>query len=282
MTNVIEVNGLKKYYGDVHALNGVELTVFRGEIFGLLGPNGAGKSTLMKSLVGSLKPTAGEIRLLGHTLPHQRKTVQQVIGYMPQSPALYEDISVRDNIRFFARAHRVDNLDKRIDEVIEFTALTDKRNKPVRTLSGGMKQRVSLACALVHNPEILFLDEPTAGVDPQLRDNFWQYFRELAARGVTIFITTHLMDEAEDCHRLGIIQGGRILKVDTVENIFALGKQVVSIKQEEHWQQIPRTADSLASALYPYGLTPAVQEIQIQREGLQQIILKLCEGGESR
>jgi ABC-2 type transport system ATP-binding protein len=273
---------LKKYYGDVHALNGVDLTVRKGEIFGLLGPNGAGKSTLIKSLVGSLKPTAGEIRLLGHMLPGQRKTVQQVIGYMPQSPALYEDISVRDNVRFFARAHQIDNLDKRIEEIIAFTALTDKRNKPIRTLSGGMKQRVSLACALVHNPEILFLDEPTAGVDPQLRESFWQYFRELASQGVTLFITTHLMDEAEDCHRLGIIQGGRILKVDTVENIFALGKQVVSIKEQDRWQEIPRIEESLASALYPYGLSTEVKDIQIQREGLQQIILKLCEGGESR
>lgn len=280
MTHVIEVRGLKKSYGDVHALNGVELTVSKGEIFGLLGPNGAGKSTLIKSLVGSLKPTAGELRLLGHTLPAKRKAVQKVIGYMPQSPALYEDLSVRENIRFFAQAHQIGHLDQRVNEVIEFTALCDKGNKPVRTLSGGMKQRVSLACALAHKPEILFLDEPTAGVDPQLRDSFWHYFRELASQGVTIFITTHLMDEAEDCHRLGIIQSGRILKADTVENILALGQQIVSVKQNDCWEEILLAEDSLASALYPYGLKPCVQEIRTQRQGLQQIILQLCEGGE--
>lgn len=282
MTHVIEVHGLQKHYGDVQALRGVELTVKAGEIFGLLGPNGAGKSTLIKSLVGTLKPTSGEIRVLDQPLPARRKAVQQAIGYMPQSPALYEDISVRENIRFFARAHAVSDLERKVDEVIEFTALTEKRTKTVRTLSGGMKQRVSLACALVHEPQILFLDEPTAGVDPQLRDSFWRYFRELASKGVTIFITTHLMDEAEDCDRLGIIQSGRILKVDTVDGILALGQEVISIKELDQWKEVAAANGNLAEALYPYGLNPSVDAIRIQREGLQQIVLKLCEEGECK
>lgn len=280
MTNVIEVHGLKKNYGDVQALKGVELTVFKGEIFGLLGPNGAGKSTLIKSLVGVLKPSSGDVRVAGFELPAQRKALQKVLGYMPQAPALYEDISVRDNIKFFANAHGIKNVDEKVDKVIEFTALQDKRNKAVRTLSGGMKQRVSLACALVHEPEVLFLDEPTAGVDPQLRDSFWRYFRELAARGTAIFVTTHLMDEAEYCDRLGIIQSGRILKVDTVDRILAIGDEIISIKEADHWKQINQPNSNLAETLHPYGLKPSVTDIRIQRESLQQIILKLCEEGD--
>ena len=280
-TNVIEVHGLQKNYGDVKALKGVELNVFKGEIFGLLGPNGAGKSTLIKSLVGALKPSAGSIKVAGFDLPAQRKGLQKILGYMPQAPALYEDISVRDNIRFFASSHGIKNIDEKVNNVIKFTALEDKRNKAVRTLSGGMKQRVSLACALVHEPQVLFLDEPTAGVDPQLRDSFWRYFRELADRGTTIFITTHLMDEAEYCDRLGIIQSGRILQVNTVEKILAIGDEVISIKANNQWQKITQSNSNLAETLHPFGLKSEVTDIRIQRESLQQIILKLCEEGDA-
>ncbi|AZR74602.1 hypothetical protein BBF96_15200 [Anoxybacter fermentans] len=281
MSNIIEVHNLNHNYGDVQALCNVNLTIKKGEIFGLLGPNGAGKSTLIKSLVGALKPTSGKIKVNGYQLPDQRKIVQRFIGYMPQNPALYEDISVEENIRFFARAHFITNPEEKVAQVIKFTALQKKKDKPVRTLSGGMKQRVSLACALVHQPEILFLDEPTAGIDPQLRQTFWQYFHELSAKGVTIFITTHLMDEAEDCHRLGIMNKGQILKVDSVKKIMALGQEFISIKKNGEWKEITPNA-GLAEALYPYGLSTDIEEIRIQHENLQQIILKLCKEGDSK
>ena len=189
----IAVDGVRKRYGRIEALKGVSLEVGRGEIFGLLGANGAGKSTLIKILVGSSRPSAGAVEVLGLDPTRQAGALRQQIGYMPQAPALYEDLSPRDNVRFFGQAHRLEHLEERIDEVLAFTNLRDRERDPVYGFSGGMKQRVSLACALVHRPRALFLDEPTAGIDPKLREAFWQHFRDLAAGGATLLVSTHLM-----------------------------------------------------------------------------------------
>ncbi len=192
----IKIEKVHKSFGTFEALKGVSMQVERGQIFGLLGANGAGKSTLIKILVGSSKINGGKVEVLGLDPIRQANLLRRQIGYMPQAPALYEDLSPRDNIRFFAKAHHLDHLEKHLDEVLEFTNLRNREKEAVFGFSGGMKQRVSLACALIHQPAALFLDEPTAGVDPKLREAFWQHFRDLAARGITLFISTHLMDEA--------------------------------------------------------------------------------------
>ncbi len=177
MQPAIAISGLFKNYGRVKALQGLDLTIEAGQIYGLLGPNGSGKSTLIKTLVGAVKPTAGKVLVLGQAMPQKARSVRGRLGYMPQNPALYGDISVRANVKFFARAHKLDRLEERIDQVLAFVGLADLAGRKTETLSGGLKQRCSLACALVHEPELLLLDEPTAGVDPVLKEGFWKYFQ---------------------------------------------------------------------------------------------------------
>jgi ABC-2 type transport system ATP-binding protein len=211
MEDVIRTEALRKDFGSLHAVAGVDLAIPPGEIYGLLGPNGSGKTTLIRLLIGLLRPTSGRVTLLGRPMPD--KPVLSQVGYMTQAVALYEDLSVRDNVAFFAAmydpAQRVDRA--RVDEVLALVDLSDRAGNLVRTLSGGMKQRLSLACALVHRPRLLLLDEPTVGVDPQQRVAFWAYFRRLVAEGVTIVISSHVMDEAERCDRLGFMRQGRLL-----------------------------------------------------------------------
>ncbi len=208
MDYVIETQQVKRAFGDFEAVRGIDLRICPGETYGLLGPNGAGKTTLIRMLVGLLRPTAGRVVVLGHEMPD--KGVLAQVGYMTQAKALYTDLSVRENVRFFAAmAGRRD--ERRVDEVIALVDLRDWADSPVRTLSGGMQQRASLACALVHRPRLLLLDEPTVGVDPQLRVQFWDYFGRLNAEGVTILLSSHVMDEAERCHRLGFIRAGLLL-----------------------------------------------------------------------
>lgn len=209
MEYVIEAHNLHKHFGDIRAVDGLDLEVQQGEIYGLLGPNGSGKTTLIRLLVGLLRPTAGEVTVLGQHMPD--KGVLAQIGYMTQASALYEDLTIRDNIAFFAEMCGQRNNTGRVNEVIELVDLADRAGTLVRTLSGGMKQRASLACALVHAPRLLMLDEPTVGIDPQLRAAFWDYFRRLAGEGVTLVISSHVMDEAERCDRLGFIRQGRLL-----------------------------------------------------------------------
>src|SRR5215213_3002370 len=156
-------------------------------------------------------PSGGGVRVMGLNPLKDRSELRQRIGYMPQGPALYEDLSARGNVAFFGAAHRTENLNKRVDEVLQFTDLSERANNAVHTFSGGMKGRVSLACTLVHDPEVIFLDEPTAAVDPQLRSRFWKTFRELARGGTTLFISTHLMDEAVLCDRIAILRKGSVI-----------------------------------------------------------------------
>jgi len=218
MTMPIETQQLHKHFGALRAVDGIDLTVQPGEIYGLLGPNGSGKTTLIRLLVGLLRPTAGLAVVLGHAMPN-KATLSQV-GYMTQAGALYDDLTVRENIDFFAAmCGGVDRA--RVDEVIALVDLDERAGSLVRTLSGGMKQRTSLACALAHRPRLLLLDEPTVGIDPQLRAVFWSYFRRLADDGVTLVISSHVMDEAERCDRLGLLRQGRLLAEGSVSELRA-------------------------------------------------------------
>ncbi|MBN1965927.1 MAG: ABC transporter ATP-binding protein [Anaerolineae bacterium] len=208
MTDAVTIHRVSKSFGRIQAVRDLSLTIPAGITYGLLGPNGAGKTTLIRLLAGLLRADAGEIDVLGARMPD--KAVLAHIGYMTQAHALYTDLTVRENVSFFgALAGRVDRA--RVDEVLALVELTDRADSLVGTLSGGLKQRTSLACALVHNPRLLLLDEPTVGVDPQLRVQFWTYFRQLNAEGVTIIVSSHVMDEAERCDRLGFMRQGQLL-----------------------------------------------------------------------
>ncbi|MGA9112475.1 MAG: ABC transporter ATP-binding protein [Candidatus Dormiibacterota bacterium] len=218
----VRVEGLAKSFGPVLALDGASLSVGTGEIYGLLGPNGAGKTTLIRSLVGLVTADRGSVEVLGRRLPD--RAVLAEIGYMPQSPALYADLTVEENVRFFAAIHGLEGGRARpqIAEALQLVDLFARRRSVVATLSGGMRQRVSLACSLVHRPRLLLLDEPTVGVDPQLRAELWQRFAEMSGQGVTIVVSSHVMDEAERCRRLGLLRFGRLLAEGTADELRGL------------------------------------------------------------
>jgi len=202
---------LTKRFGRIVALNELDLNIKEGEIYGLIGPNGSGKTTAIKILCGLLRQTYGSISVLGkNTLS---KEVLNKIGYMPQETAIYLDNTVHENLQFFGEIYGMskEHLERREQEMLKFVDLLDWRNALVSTLSGGMKHRVSLACALIHEPHLIFLDEPTVGVDPELRDTFWKYFRKLIENGVTVVITTHYMDEANNCSRVGFLRQGKLI-----------------------------------------------------------------------
>jgi ABC-2 type transport system ATP-binding protein len=277
--NSIEVSGLTKKYGRVEALGGAGLSVGRGEVFGLVGPNGAGKTTLIKALVGALRPSGGTARVMGLNPLKDRAELRQRIGYMPQGPALYEDLTARGNVGFFGAAHRTPDLKKKVDEVMHFADLSGRVDDPVHTFSGGMKRRVSLACALVHRPEVIFLDEPTAAVDPQLRSRFWKTFRELAGEGTTLFISTHLMEEAMLCDRIAILRKGRIIATDTPRSILEEGRTRLTVEQDgrEQEETIGGHPEDLAAALRPYGLQPGVTAIDVETDSLEAVVLSLIE-----
>jgi ABC-2 type transport system ATP-binding protein len=202
----VDVDNVVKSFGTIRALDGITLRVRHGEIYGLLGPNGSGKTTLIRAVVGLVAPDSGAVTVLGRRMPDLN--ILSSVGYMTQAAALYPDISVEENLRFFAA---ISGADSNVDEVLRVVELEQRRKSVVATLSGGMRQRCSLACALVHRPRLLLLDEPTVGVDPQLRVQFWEHFRQMAAAGTTILVSSHVMDEAERCQRLGLIRFGKLL-----------------------------------------------------------------------
>jgi ABC-2 type transport system ATP-binding protein len=217
-TYAVDIEDVSKSFGALKALNGVTLRVRRGEIYGLLGPNGAGKTTLIRLICGLLEAHAGMVTVLGQRMPNV--PVLRHIGYMTQQAALYPALSVEENVEFFAA---INGADAGVKAALELVQLYDRRGSVVATLSGGLRQRCSLACALVHRPELLLLDEPTVGIDPQLRVQFWDSFRRMAAEGTTIIVSSHVMDEADRCQRLGLIQYGKLLAEGTPADIRTQG-----------------------------------------------------------
>lgn len=211
MDAVVQTEALHKHFGSLHAIDGLDMSIPAGQIYGLLGPNGSGKTTLIRLVLGLLRPTSGRVTVLGVEMPN--KPVLNQIGYMTQATALYDELTARENVTFFATMYGTsERIDRdRVDEVLELVDLSDRADSQAHTLSGGMKQRLSLACAIVHRPRLLLLDEPTVGVDPQLRVTFWDYFRRLTAGDVTIIVSSHVMDEAEKCDRLGFMRHGRLI-----------------------------------------------------------------------
>ena len=217
----VHAEGLRKAFGKVMALDGLDLAVPSGQIYGLLGPNGSGKTTLIRALAGLVRPDAGTVTVLGR--PARDAVADGMVGYMTQSAALYGELSIEENLRFFAALEGVpaSGVGPRIDDALGSVALLDRRRAIVGTLSGGMRTRVSLAATLLHRPAILLLDEPTVGVDPALRRDFWDHFRALARSGTTILVSSHVMDEAARCDRLGLIRAGRLLAEGTVAELCA-------------------------------------------------------------
>ncbi|MGZ8563385.1 MAG: ABC transporter ATP-binding protein [Candidatus Limnocylindria bacterium] len=212
----VEVRQVRKRFGAIQALDGLSLRVPRGQIYGLLGPNGSGKTTLIRAILGLVEPEEGEVDVLGRRMPERE--VLGRIGYMTQAAALYTDLTAEENARFFAAIAGGGD----VAAALAFVELEDRARSVVATLSGGMRTRLSLACAIVHKPELLLLDEPTVGVDPHLRVQLWAGFRSMAAAGTTIIVSSHVMDEAERCDRLGLVNRGRLLAEGSSAELLAL------------------------------------------------------------
>jgi ABC-2 type transport system ATP-binding protein len=217
MPEAVRVEGLTRRFGDFTAVDNISLAIGKGEIFGFLGPNGAGKSTTIKMLCGLLQPTGGKGFVGGNDIVRESEEIKKHIGYMSQKFSLYDDLTVEENINFFSGIYKVSREKKRgrMEWVLEMSGLKDRRNSVTKTLPGGFKQRLALGCAILHEPPILFLDEPTSGVDPISRRNFWDLIYEMARKGTTIFVTTHYMDEADYCDRLALIYRGRVIAEGT-------------------------------------------------------------------
>jgi len=277
----ISVRSVHKSFGTVEALAGVDLEVAEGEIFGLVGPNGAGKTTLIRALVGALRPEDGEITVLGLNPRRDRYEIRGRLGYMPQTPALYEDLSAFVNVRFFAAAHLRNRAAEKARAALDFIDLADRADDPVHTLSGGMKQRVSLACALAHEPDLLFLDEPTAGIDPQLREAFWTGFRRLAAGGRTMVVSTHQMSEALECDRVAIMRAGRVLVAEDPRALLGRGRATIRVWQEGRAEE---TVVDDYSVDLPRLLAgrDRVDRVEIDRETLEDIVLRMIDDDAAR
>lgn len=209
---MINLNNLRKNYGQVQAIKQLNLSISKGDIFGLLGPNGAGKTSLIKLITGQMSPSEGKVTLFDGESPYSEKT-RKKIGVMPQDLSIYRELSLTENLKFFGSLYGLkEDLKRRIEEVISLVELSSKRDGPIEFLSGGMQRRASLACALIHSPPLLILDEPTAGVDPLLRLKFWELFKKLAQEGTTLLITTHHISEAINCNNVAFLREGEVIQ----------------------------------------------------------------------
>lgn len=222
MEYAISVKGLTKKFGDFTAVDNISFDIPKGKIFGFLGPNGSGKSTTIRMLCGVITPTSGEGKILGYDLSKDTEKIKQNIGYMSQKFSLYEDLTVEENLEFYGQIYMMpeDILNQKKKELINMANLNGKEKALAKTLSGGWKQRLALGCSLIHSPKLLILDEPTAGVDPVSRREFWYTITEIAKQGVTVLVTTHYMDEASVCDIIGFIYNSKLITIDSLENLY--------------------------------------------------------------
>ena len=218
---IIDVEGLTKRYGERTVVDNLSMQVQRGEIYGFLGPNGSGKTTSIRMMCGLLTPDGGSGRTLGHDIVRDAAAIKAQVGYMTQRFGLYEDLSLRENLEFVARIYGMDRIRERVSQTLDRLGLAQRQHQLAGSLSGGWKQRLALAACMLHQPRLLLLDEPTAGVDPKARRDFWEEIHTLAADGMTVLVSTHYMDEAERCHRLGYIAYGRLLACGTPAELIA-------------------------------------------------------------
>jgi len=261
---IVEVQNLEKRFGEFRAVAGISFSVARGEIFGFLGPNGAGKSTTIRMLCGLLTPSGGTGRVAGFDIRTETELIKARIGYMSQKFSLYDELTVEENIDFYSGIYRLSRAKKleRKDWVLRMAGLTEHRHSRTSVLSGGWKQRLALGCAVLHEPPILFLDEPTSGVDPNSRRQFWDLIYELAGHGVTVFVTTHYMEESEYCDRLGIIYRGELIAIGTPRELKTrhMSEAVLDVDCAR-----PNDAMSLIERL------PSVQEVALFGKGLHVV-----------
>ena len=216
---VIAVEGLSKSFGAKRVVDDIAIDVRRGQVFGFLGPNGSGKTTTIRMLCGLLTPDEGSGTCLGYDIRTEQAAIKRRVGYMTQKFSLYEDLSIRENLEFIARVYGMDRRAPRVDKALEQLGLVSRQDQLAGTLSGGWKQRLALAACILHEPELLLLDEPTAGVDPKARREFWDEIHRLAAQGLTVLVSTHYMDEAERCHEIAYIAYGKLIARGTVADV---------------------------------------------------------------
>ncbi len=255
MTLAIDVRGLNKSFGDKHVVQDVSLQIEEGRICGFLGPNGSGKTTTLRLLCGLLTPDSGEGTCLGYDIIRQAGEIKRRTGYMTQKFSLYDDLTIAENLQFAARIHSLDRRAERVDAALERLGLTERRKQLAGTLSGGWKQRLALAASTLHEPRLLLLDEPTAGVDPKARREFWDEIHRLAAEGITVLVSTHYMDEAERCHELAYIAYGRLLARGTEAQIIQQAALTV-------WSaQTAAAPEALTALLAPLKAAPGVLSV---------------------
>jgi ABC-2 type transport system ATP-binding protein len=264
MTSIIETKDLTRDFKKTRAVDGLDLSVEAGELFGLVGPDGAGKTTTLRLLAGLLDISEGEATLLGYDLKSQAEAVKPHVGYMAQQFSLYAELSVLENLKFFAELFDVSakDLTERTGRLLEFAGLTEFKNRRADQLSGGMQKKLALACTLVHQPEILLLDEPTTGVDPVSRREFWNILTELHIQGTTILVSTPYMDEADRCSRVGLMYAGKLVECDSPRNIRGQLEGDVIEVQPEDWQKALETVNRLEG----------VREVQTYGESLHLLV----------
>jgi ABC-2 type transport system ATP-binding protein len=262
--NVIEARGLTKDFGAIRAVDGIDLTVGEGEMFGLVGPDGAGKTTTIRMLCGILAPTNGGAMILGKNIVTEPDLVKKDIGYLSQKFSLYGDLSVDENIEFFAEINNVFDYKKRREELLEFTRLVPFRGRLAERLSGGMKQKLALACTLVHTPRLIFLDEPTTGVDPVSRRDFWRILQSLLREGITVVMSTPYLDEAERCTRVALMNEGRIMRIDAPLNL----------KKEMHGEVLEIVCDRVRDGFHLLRARPEAWEVQAFGDRLHVIVAR--------
>lgn len=276
---VIQVDNLTRRFGDLIAVNKVSMEIEEGDIFGFLGPNGSGKTTLLRMLCGLLLPSEGKAIVMGHDILYESEAIKRSIGYMSQQFSLYEDLSVQENLRFYAGIYGIPRRQRsaRIDEVIEIVGIRNYVKRLAGKLSGGWKQRLALACALVHRPKLMFLDEPTAGIDPVARRDLWNLLFDLAGQGVTFFVTTHYMDEAERCSHLGYIYFSKLIAYGTPTEL----KQLPDVTPAGYVRlevRVPRVATAMRRLLkfdYVQDATIFADVLHVlTREGTEQRVLE--------